>query len=68
MKGGLTTRTQPLLSCMTIARMNRGSTPLELEMLRIEALRSAISPSESSATPQLAHDDFMMGSLFVNLA
>jgi hypothetical protein len=53
---------------MTIARMNRASTPDEAETLRIEALMSAISSGELLAPqPLLTHDCCMMGMLAVNI-
>lgn len=44
-------RTQPLLSCITIARMNRASIPVELATDWIADDISEISESELSATP-----------------
>lgn len=44
-------RTQPLLSCMMIARMNRGSIPVDEATDLIAVDISAISESVLSATP-----------------
>jgi hypothetical protein len=64
----VTTRTQPLLSCMTIAKMKRGSTPDEAETFLIAALMSEISVGELLAPhPLLAQDCCMMGMLAVNI-
>jgi hypothetical protein len=64
----VTTRTQPLLSCMTIAKMKRGSTPEEAETFLIAALMSEISVGELLAPhPLLAQDCCMMGMLAVNI-
>lgn len=60
----VTTRTQPLDSCITIARTKRGSTLLAAATERMEDFRVAISEAESLGTAQLfSHDSCMMGVL-----
>lgn len=63
------TRTQPLDSCMMMARIKRGSTPEEAATLVMEDLMFAISSAESLAPqPLFAQDCCMMGMLAVNMS
>jgi hypothetical protein len=60
-------RTQPLLSCMTIARMKRESTPLDDATDKIADLILAVSASEFAATPNWVQATAMLASLLENM-
>ena len=60
------TRTHPLDSCITIAKMKRGSSPDEDPMLWMADLMSLISCAESSAAFHCAQETFMLGVLLWN--
>jgi len=61
------TRTQPVDSCMTIAKMNRASTPVDEARSRIAVFRSAISSSLSLGTFHAAHEACMLARLEANM-
>ena len=58
-------RTQPLLSCITMARMKRSSTPVEDAMLEIADFRSALSSAELLGTSKESSHETEMYCMFV---
>ena len=61
------TRTQPVDSCITSARMNRSSIPLSAPTDWIADFILAISSSELSGTPHCAHETCISGLFASNL-
>jgi hypothetical protein len=60
-------RTQPLLSCIMMARMKRGSMPVDAPTDWIAVEISLISSSELFVTPNWAHEVEMTSLLLLNL-
>ncbi len=61
------TRTQPVDSCMMMAKITRASTPVVEAMAWMAVFMSATSASVSSGTLHCAQEAFMLAVLAVNL-